>query len=105
MVDLAAGSHLAVLDLDKVPNMGGRAERGARPQAREGPDTAILADDGLLDDAVGMDLGVGGNVRIAYHAIRSDSDARAQVDVAEQHRVDVDEHIAAHGHVSANVDP
>ncbi len=86
----------AFLISTKLPTWASRAKHGVGPQARKGSDAAVVPDHGLFDDAVGVDLGVGADARIANQAIRSDLDAGAQVHLADQHGVHVDEHVALH---------
>jgi hypothetical protein len=52
-----------------------------------------------------MDLRVGAYRGIPNRAIRADPHARAQMHPAHQDRIHVDEHIGAHLHLAAHVDP
>ncbi len=60
--------------------------------------------DGAIDDAIGMDLGIRLDATILQVAVRTDAHAIAELDVADQHRVHVDENIAPDGYFAANID-
>ena len=55
VVDLGAGAELGVLDLDEIADLGLRAERRARPQAREGADAGAGGDRRAFEMAEGVD--------------------------------------------------
>ena len=77
---------------------------GVRAQAREGPDAAVLADDGVLDDRVREHFRVGADARVLDDAIRADPDAGTEVHLADEHRVHVDVHVALDLDIAADID-
>ncbi len=103
VVHLAADSDLGILDFHKVSHMGIAPHRRVGPQAGKGADAAVIPHQCLFDDAIGVDLRIGADARIANQAIRPHRDAGPQVHVADQHGAHVDEDVAFHGDGAAHI--
>ena len=65
VVDLAVRRDLAVLDLDEVADLDVAREHGARPQARERPDLAVVAGGDAVQHGVRVHERVGAERAVA----------------------------------------
>ena len=79
-------------------------ERGAGAQARIRADAAARADIGFLQMAERLDARACGDLHIAQHAVCADADACAERDLAFEHAIDIDAHIARASEAAAHVD-
>ncbi len=104
MIRLAARADLGVFHFDEIADVHLAVHDGAGPKPREGSDAAILRDDGMIDDAVGEDFRAFADAGIGDHAVGSDLHAGRQMHLADEHGIDIDENVAAHLDVAANVD-
>ena len=95
MVRLGAAADPRLLHLDEVADVHFVLELRAGAQARERPDDAALADDGVVQDAAREDLGVRADHAVAQHDVRADAHAVAELDLAFEDHVDVDVHVAS----------
>ena len=79
-------------------------EHGARAQPRIGADQRRALAGNALQIAVRAHLRAGGEGHVLQARERADDHAIAQFHPAFQHHVDVDLHVAAHGHRAALVE-
>ena len=80
------------------------AERGAGAQARIRADAATRTDVGFVDVAEGLDAAACGDFDVAQHAVGADADAFAEHDLALEHAIDIDGHVAPAREAAAHVD-
>ena len=69
MIDLAAISHPALLDLDEVPDLDVVRELRPGTHAREGSNLAVVAGPGLLDVTVRMYDRTRADVAVAHQIV------------------------------------
>ena len=104
MIDLAAVTNRTFLEFHEVAHLDAIPEFGAWTQARERTELAALAGGSTFDVAVWMNHGARADTAVTNHVIGFDADAIAELDVALEDGVDVDEHIATAPERAADVD-
>src|SRR2546430_9386740 len=102
---LGTRAYATRLHLHEVADVHSVGEAGARARtdARVGADAAVGADVGVLEVAEGLDARARADRHVLQHAIRADRDAVAELDLAFEHAIDVDRHVASASEASAHV--
>src|SRR5450631_2687842 len=104
MVRFTARTDLGVFDFNKIADVHFAMHHGTGAQTGERADSAILRHDGVVEHAVGKDLGALANLRVGDNAIGPKLHPSCQLYFADQDGVHVNENIAAHLNIAANVD-
>src|SRR5690606_15714990 len=101
---LGALAEHRVLQLDEVADVGLFAQHGARAQAGERTTVGALADLRAFQVRIGLDDGAGAKHGILDHAVRADLHVVLDDDLAFEDHVDVDQHVATHTGLAAQVE-
>ena len=78
MIRFSARAHLAILQLDKVANLGALGQLTPRSQSRVGTNLAVVANAGIFDMGKRINHGAGAYRAVPKHNIGLDSDIVAE---------------------------
>ena len=104
VIHLAARADLAVFNLDEISDMRICSQSRARPDARERPDAAIVADLRFLDMTEGLYFRAFRHTHILQHTVRADADIIGQRHLAFEHAIDINDDIPAAIQFAAHIE-